>query len=93
MAILKQISEKNGQVFKTNVVINNADIRSQGSLTQLKEFITKNNTYIDLYKTVIYSRADFKKAYGEGLGVVEMDANSKAALELMNLVKEIQKDF
>jgi len=93
MAVLKQISKKSGQVFKTNVVVNNADIRSQGSITELKEFIAENNDYMDLYQTIIYSRAIFKQAYGEGLGVVESDTNSKAALEIMQLVKEIKKDF
>lgn len=93
MGVLKQISEKSGQIFKTNIVINNADIRSKQSIVQLKEFIVKNDTYMDLYETIVYSRADFKKAYGEGLGVVELDENSKAALEIMELIKEIQKDF
>ena len=93
MAILKEISVKSGQVFKTNVVINNADARSQGALAELKGFINENSEYINLYNTVVYSRAVFKQAYGVGLGVVEWDANCKAACELLELIEEIKKDF
>ncbi|SFM30882.1 division plane positioning ATPase MipZ [Pelosinus propionicus] len=91
--ILKQISEKSGQIFRTNVVINNADIRSKATITELKHYIQQQSTYLDLYKTVVYSRADYKKAYASGLGVMELDIGSKAAFEINQLVKEIQRDF
>ncbi|MBP2657947.1 MAG: plasmid partitioning protein [Firmicutes bacterium] len=91
--ILKQISEKYGQPFKTNVLINNADVRSKSSVNQLKQFIKNNATYLDLLETVIHSRTDYKRAYGEGLAVSEMDCHSKAADEIQQLVTEIKKDF
>lgn len=92
-SILKHMSEKTGQIFKTNIIINNADVRSQGAIKELQNFIKDNDIYMDLYKTVVCSRADFKRAYGEGLGVIELDADCKAASEVISLVKEIQKDF
>ena len=90
--ILKQISEKYEQPFKTNVVINNADIRSKGMITELRQYIQKHNTYLDLFETVIYSRADYKKAYGAGIGVTELD-NSKASIDIQQFVIEIQKEL
>lgn len=92
-AILKQISEKYGQVFKTNVVINNADIRSKGAISQLKKFVADRSINFDLFSTIIHNRADYRKAYGEGVSVVEMDAGSKAADEIESLTKEIRKEF
>jgi chromosome partitioning protein len=91
--ILKEISEKYQHSFKTNVIINNADSRSKGAIIELKHFIEKNNTHLDLLQTVIHSRNDFKKAYSEGISVIELDTNSKAAFEIEQLVKEIKKDF
>jgi len=93
MEILKQITAKTGQVFKTNVVVNNADIRSQSAIAELKGFIEGNEEYLDLYNTVIHSRTAFKHSYGEGLGVVEWDTNSMASSEIRALVEEIKRDF
>jgi chromosome partitioning protein len=90
--VLKQISEKYGRQFKTNVVINNADVRSKGAIMQLKKFISIRSSF-DLFSTIINSRADYKKAYGEGVSVVELDANSKATDEINSFVREIRKEL
>lgn len=90
--VLKQISEKYGRQFKTNVVINNADVRSKGAILQLKKFISVRSSF-DLFSTIINSRADYKKAYGEGVSVVELDANSKATDEINSFVREIRKEL
>ncbi|MBP2643678.1 MAG: plasmid partitioning protein [Firmicutes bacterium] len=92
-SILSSISDTYGQPFKTNVVINNADIRSKAAIIQLKHFIQTNNTYLDLFSTIIHCRSDYKRAYSEGSSVIELDAHSKASFELNQLVKEIKREL
>lgn len=87
--ILQQISNEVGQTIQANVIINNADTRSKISIQELQKFVTDNNTYFNLLDTVIHCRADFKKAYGDGLSVVELDGKGKAASEIQCLVKEL----
>jgi chromosome partitioning protein len=90
--ILKEISQKYGRTFQTNVVINNADIRSKAAIMQLKKFVVARSNF-DMFKTVIHNRADYKKAYGEGVSVVELDSTSKAADEINGFVREIRKEL
>ena len=87
--ILKEASETLKINIKTNVVINNADARSKGITKTVREYIEENPTYLNLFKTVIHNRADFKKAYAGGFGVTELDRKGKAADEVQQLTKEI----
>jgi chromosome partitioning protein len=87
--VIQEISNEVGEKIQTNVIINNADTRSKSSIQYLQEFVTENNEYFNLLDTVIHARADFKKAYGEGLSVSELDSKGKAADEIKQLVKEI----
>ena len=89
--ILKEASDTLKTSIKTNVVINNADARSKGTTQGVQEFIEENPTYLNLFKTVVHSRADFKKAYASGFGVTELDGKGKAAGEIQQLTKEIRK--
>ncbi len=89
--ILKKASAALNQTFRTNVIINNADIRSKSAIRSLETFIATNQTHMNLLKTILHNRADFKKSYGEGLSVAELDKNSKATFEMNQLVKEIKK--
>jgi len=88
--ILKEASDTLKTSIKTNVVINNADARSKGIIQRVQEFIEENPTYLNLFKTVVHSRADFKKAYASGIGVTELDSKGKAAGEIKQLIKEIK---
>ena len=87
--IIKQISDEVDQRIQTNVIINNADTRSKSSIQKLQEYITEHDTYLNLLNTIVHYRADFKRAYGEGLSVIELDAKGKAAGEIQQLVKEL----
>jgi chromosome partitioning protein len=87
--VIQEISSKVGSEIQANVVINNADTRSKNSIQKLQDFVTENSHYFNLLDTVIHSRADFKKAYGEGLSVIELDSKGKAATEINQLVKEL----
>lgn len=90
--VLKQISEKYKRDFKTNVVINNADIRSKGAILQLKKFISVRSSF-DLFSTIIHNRADYKKAYGDGVSVFELDPTSKATDEINGFIREIREEL
>jgi len=89
--VLREASKTFETDVKTNVVINNADVRSKSDILNLKSFVKNNDQYLTLMNTIIYSRKDYKRAYLEGLSVVELEKHSKAANEIQNLVKEIKK--
>jgi len=86
---IQEISTEVGEQIQTNVVINNADTRSKTSIQNLQDFVTVNNKYFNLLDTIIHCRTDFKKAYGEGLSVIELDSKGKASAEIGELVKEL----
>ena len=86
--VIQEVSSKSGIEIQANVLINNADTRSKNSIQGLQKFVTNNN-YFNLLDTIIHCRADFKKAYGDGLSVIELDGKSKAADEVNQLVKEL----
>lgn len=88
--ILKEASDTLKTNVRTNVVINNADARSKGTTLGVQEFIEENPTYLNLFKTVVHNRADFKKAYANGVGVTELDNKGKASSEIQQLAKEIR---
>ncbi|VBB08445.1 Hypothetical protein LUCI_3751 [Lucifera butyrica] len=91
--VLRQASREYKSDFKTNVVINNADSRSKGMVNKLKKCISQTPEHFDLLEQVIHNRIDFKKAYAEGVSVIELDKESKAAFEIQQLVKEIRRMF
>ena len=87
--ILEEASGHIGKTVKTNVLINNADPRSKAAIIKLREFIAQNSKHFSLLDTVIHSRMDFKKAYAEGLSVIELNSKSKASQEMQGLVGEL----
>lgn len=88
--ILKESSEQLKVTFMTNVIINNADIRSRSEVNMLKRFISKNDKYLDAFSTVICNRVDFRRAYKMGLSVEELDGDSKASNEIRLFCREIK---
>ena len=87
--ILNDASDATGTNVKTHVLINNVDSRSKKKISELREYIEKNEKYFNLLDSVIHSRVDFKNAYGDGLTVKELDKESKATQEIKSLTKEI----
>ncbi len=87
--ILERLSEQFAATIRTNVLINNADSRSQGSIGELQQFIEHHPKHFDILKTVVHSRADFKRSYGLGVSCLELNSKSKASLEVNSLTKEI----
>jgi chromosome partitioning protein len=70
-----------------NQVIQNTKI-SKEAHEALEELTTEGN--VQLLKTVLYNRIDYKKSISEGLGVIEY-SKGKAAEEMKALYKEIMK--
>jgi chromosome partitioning protein len=89
--ILNDASDATGTNVKTHVLINNVDSRSKKKISELREYIEKNEKYFNLLDSVIHSRVDFKNAYGDGITVKELDKESKATQEIKALTKEIDK--
>lgn len=87
--ILNDASDATGTHVKTHVLINNVDSRSKKKISELREYIEKNEKYFNLLESVIHTRVDFKNAYGDGLTVKELDKESKATQEIKSLTKEI----
>lgn len=86
--ILREISKE--QIYKTNVIINNADGRSQGGIEEVRRYVEQQPTYLSLMNTVICTRIDYKKAYGVGAAVTEYNPTGKAAAEIIELCNEIK---
>jgi len=89
--ILKDASEALDVKIKTNVLLNNVDSRSKSKLKDLREYIKTKSNYFNLLNTTLYSRADYKNSYGDGLTVKEYNKKSQAQEEIKEFSKEIYK--
>jgi len=84
--IVKEAKKYNASL-KVYVVVNNADPRSSGENRKLQQFI-KENTDFGLLKTKLHRRADYRRAYSEGLSVCEYNPKGKACREIKALIAE-----
>lgn len=89
--ILIEASDALGTDIKTNVLLNNVDSRSKNKLKELREYISDKTAHFNLLESVIYTRADLKNSYGEGLTVSEYNKKGSAAKEIKKLVKEVKE--
>jgi len=89
--ILKEASEALGTTVRTNVLLNNVDSRSKTRLKDLKEYIQEKDKHFNLLDTILYSRADYKNSYGDGLTVKEYNKKAIAQEEIKSLAKDIYK--
>ncbi|WP_151899634.1 ParA family protein [Sulfurimonas hydrogeniphila] len=87
--ILKDASEALGKKIKTNVLLNNVDSRSKSKLKDLQNYIIEKHNYFNLLESTLYSRADYKNSYGEGLTVKELNKKGQAQEEIKKFTKEI----
>lgn len=71
-----------------NQTIQNTTVSKEAE-EALKELTAESN--IELLKTILYSRVDYKKSISKGLGVVEFEPKGKAAEEMNNLYREIKE--
>jgi len=70
------------------VLINNADPRSSRENRELEKFIESEENF-NLFKSKLYRRADYRRAYSEGLSVCEYNLGGKACREVRVLVSEL----
>ncbi len=85
--IVTEAKEYNSSL-KVYVLINNADPRSSGENRKLQEFIEEDDTF-QLLNTKLFRRADYRRAYAEGLSVCEYNSGGKACREIRALIKEL----
>jgi chromosome partitioning protein len=74
--------------LRVYVLINNADPRSSRENRELERFIESEENF-NLFKTKLYRRADYRRAYSEGLSVCEYNPGGKACREVRALVSEL----
>ena len=72
----------------SHVLINNADPRSSRENRELERFIESEESF-NLFKTKLYRRADYRRAYSEGFSVCEYKPDGKACREVRALVSEL----
>jgi len=81
-------AKKYNPSLMVHVLINNADPRSSGENRKLQQFIEKDSNF-ELLKTKLHRRADYRRAYSEGLSVCEYNLEGKACKEVKALIIEI----
>ena len=86
--ILEELSEIKGETVRVNVLLNKIDPKLR-DFGDIQDFIREIDNFI-LMDTVIRFRSDYKHSIGYGFSVRELDAKSKASLEIKNFVKEIE---
>jgi len=85
--IVKEAKKYNSSL-EVYVVINNADPRSSRENRKLQQFIEENSDF-ELLKTKLHRRADYRRAYSEGLSVCEYNPRGKACKEIKTLIAEL----
>ncbi len=83
-------ARKHNPELEVFVVINNADPRSTSENRALEKFIESEEAF-SLLNTKLFRRADYRRAYSEGLSVCEFNKKGKACKEIKALVEEILK--
>jgi chromosome partitioning protein len=81
-------AKKYNPSLMVHVLINNADPRSSGENRKLQQFIKESSNF-ELLKTKLHRRADYRRAYSEGLSVCEYNPAGKACREIRALITEI----
>jgi len=81
-------AKKHNPSLKVYVLINNADPRSSGENRKLQHFIEEDSNF-RLLKTKLHRRADYRRAYSEGLSVCEYNPEGKACKEIRALISEV----
>lgn len=85
---LREVREQRGDGIKATVLLNNVHIFATGkSLNEIFEFARGEDEF-DIFDTIIRDRGEIRKAFDEGLSVLEVNG-SKAAIEIQQLIGEI----
>jgi len=87
--ILEELEEKIEDDIEVKILFNQIDYRKK-DFEELEDFIGGKKNF-SILESVLRQRSTYKKATGQGLGVVEYDKKSAAAKEIKELTKEIKK--
>jgi len=88
VAEIVEEAKKHNPSLMIHVLINNADPRCTGENRRLRQFIEESGSF-ELLKTKLHRRADYRRAYSEGLSVCEFNPEGKACKEIRSLIAEI----
>lgn len=86
-----QAVQKAGKDLKAKVLLNRVHPSAKHGIQEAKELVLSQKDLFDVFDTVIRYRADFDKAYKEAQSVVEYRKYSPAAMEVNQLIEEIEK--
>jgi chromosome partitioning protein len=81
-------AKKHNSSLMVHVLINNADPRCSGENKKLQQFIEESSNF-ELLKTKLHRRADYRRAYSEGLSVCEYNPEGKSCKEIKSLITEV----
>jgi chromosome partitioning protein len=81
-------AKKHNPSLMVHVLVNNADPRCSGENRKLQQFIEESGSF-ELLKTKLHRRADYRRAYSEGLSVCEYNPAGKSCKEIKSLITEI----
>ena len=86
--IINEVSENTESNLVSHILINNISPNAR-DFSIILDFVDENSNF-RMMESIIHQRADYYKCLAEGKSVVELK-NSKAKIEIQNLIKEIQK--
>ena len=72
----------------TYILFNNINLQAKRDIEQAR-LLVQNEFDFKLFNTMLGSRKAYKDAYSLGQNTVELDPNSKASQEMINLINEI----
>ena len=72
----------------TYILFNNINLQAKKDIKQAR-LLVQNEFDFKLFNTMLGSRKAYKDAYSLGQNTVELDPNSKASQEMINLINEI----
>lgn len=90
--VINDLKKENEDIVGT-ILLNNINPNTKREIEDFKKWIKEDEQiwYYDMFDTIIRTRQDFKSSFQYGLTVSELDADSKASLELKAFIKEIEE--
>lgn len=88
--IIKAVQQA-GKDLKARVLLNRVHPSAKHGVNEAKELIRSKDDLFEVFDTVIRYRADFDRAYKEAKSVIEYKQYSSAAMEMNQLIKEINQ--
>jgi len=88
--VIKEASKSIKKPFKSHIIINNISSQIKKDVQSLKNYCNSIKEF-KVFDTILHTRIDFKRAYGNGQGVNEYNKKGTASSEITALAKEINE--